>query len=412
MPRHLISDDQLRECYAARIKNGPAFDSLDESQISEFRLFVESRGILWNPKWGLTGRISAYDALRNLTLAEEADTEEKEETDEKDETPEEDDDEKSDESGDEAEEDDSGDEEPKEKGSREAPKAAPRKPDREAGIKSQLADLQRQYRSNPEATLAQAKRLLTPTARETIISYAKRKGAPLAPEEVDDLVSETFDTWMNKVLPSMGGFDKPGHNFPAQINSVAKHAVMHSVRNATIRNRIAPTTHLEEPTSSPTEHEGEAQTVADKVAAQRGSSWGGEPGGREWEDPSSEFDRAERGRHGHQLLQKIQAHLEGKPGMEKEAELFKAMMASGSGDSKELANELRWPWQEVQSVKHRLSKYAVNSDDPVMRQAASYLKESVQLFEQYPWLQAIFPGLYIAPTNSDKLVEQFRRFSF
>jgi hypothetical protein len=70
MPRHLISDAQLQEVYERRLPAGPAFASLDEGQKAEFRLFVETRGVLWNPKWGMVGRLNAYGAFREFTLEE------------------------------------------------------------------------------------------------------------------------------------------------------------------------------------------------------------------------------------------------------------------------------------------------------------------------------------------------------
>jgi hypothetical protein len=67
---HLVLDADLKALYESRLPNGPAFATLDESQRAEFRLFVETKGVLFNPRWGLTGRLNAYDALRTFTLAE------------------------------------------------------------------------------------------------------------------------------------------------------------------------------------------------------------------------------------------------------------------------------------------------------------------------------------------------------
>jgi hypothetical protein len=68
--RHLILDADLSDFYERRLPNGPLFSTLTESQEAEFRLFVETRGVLWNPRWGLTGRLNAYGAFREFTIDE------------------------------------------------------------------------------------------------------------------------------------------------------------------------------------------------------------------------------------------------------------------------------------------------------------------------------------------------------
>jgi hypothetical protein len=67
---HLILDADLKALYESRLPNGPAFGTLTESQKAEFRLFVETKGVVWNPRWGMVGRMNAYGAFREFTLEE------------------------------------------------------------------------------------------------------------------------------------------------------------------------------------------------------------------------------------------------------------------------------------------------------------------------------------------------------
>src|SRR5258705_13948870 len=57
------------EAYAKHFPDKPPYAKLSEREKRLNRFYFESRGVIFNPRFGVTGRIGGYAALRDFTLA-------------------------------------------------------------------------------------------------------------------------------------------------------------------------------------------------------------------------------------------------------------------------------------------------------------------------------------------------------
>src|ERR1700745_3434672 len=63
-----LREQVFAEAYAKHFPDKPPYAKLSEREKRNARFYFESRGVVFNPRFGVTGRIGGYAALRDFTL--------------------------------------------------------------------------------------------------------------------------------------------------------------------------------------------------------------------------------------------------------------------------------------------------------------------------------------------------------
>ena len=410
----MLREAVLAEAYARKYPAGPPFFTLSPKKKAEIRGYFESRGVIFNPRFGVTGRIGGYAALRDFTLAvNEADRAEQiaKRAEEQEEA--------------EAEAT-AAEEEELARAASPATAAAPRQdPAREMETKRQLAALQKSWPSaqedTPEANttrndlLDQAITLLEPYAR---MAAKQHLGIHFNEEDAEEIAHDALVSWKTKVLKRIhqvqrGETNSKGDLLPDAF--VGEKAGTHTKRNLIadigtfifnkMQSRRKTTGHRAvlapmDPIAS--EHEGERGEDEPPLGHQVTSG----------EDPTTKITGAETTQDVFRDFKTLSRDLRRAASTEA-ADLLDAILTTNSFDDKELALELGWTKKKVRNVRTVLTSYVKHraKDIPSLRRLTRVFGEAAErLCEKYAVLNLLLRGNFLASRQGPSLTRIYEKF--
>lgn len=206
----MLREAVLATAYARKYPDGPPFHTLSPRRKAEIRGYFESRGVIFNPHFGVTGRINGYAALRDFTVEEDRAEEIAKRAGEQEE---------------EEAEAAAAEEEELSRAAGTSPQVTLRKdPERETNAKQELAGLQREWPptgdKSPEAE--EARNDLLDRAMVILEPYAKMAakqhlGPHFSEEDAEEIAHDALVDWKVKVLDRVNDMRKGKANSKGQL---------------------------------------------------------------------------------------------------------------------------------------------------------------------------------------------------
>jgi hypothetical protein len=401
----MLREVVLAEAYAKHFPGKPPYDTLSPKEQWEIRGYFESRGVLFNPRFGVTGRIGGYSALRDFTLAvNEAD--------------------RAEEIAKRAGEEEEAEAEAKAAEDEELARATtprvttPRKdPERETDAKTKLAELQRDWpRTEDKSAQADATRnRLLDSAMVILEPYAKMSAKQhlsihFNEEDAEEIAHDALVDWKVKVLQRVEDMRKGKANSKGQLypdKFVGKKLGTGTARNLIadvgtfvynkMQSRRKTTGHRAvlapmDPLAS--EHEGERGEDEPPIGHQVTSG----------ENPTTEITGAEREQDIYRDFKTLSRDLRRQASTDA-ADLLDAILKTNSFDDRELAVELSWPRKKLRQVRTVLSSYVKHRAKtiPSLRRLTRLFGEAAErLCEKYAVLNLLLRGSNFLPSRSSK----------
>jgi hypothetical protein len=419
----MLREAVLAEAYARKYPDAPPFHTLSPKRKWEIRGYFESRGVIFNPHWGVTGRINGYAALRNFSLASEPPAElelgEAERAD------------RAEIIAKRAEEQEEAEAEAQSAEEEELTRAAAPKtpeprvdPAREQETKLNLAKLQKQWPptkdQSPQAEAA--RHSILDQAIELLEPYAKmaakgHMGLHFNEYDAEEYAHDALVAWKNKVLNRVEAIRRGETNSKGEIQQDAFVGnKLHSKRNliadvgkfvfnvmrtggkkAANRNRLAPMDML------PSEHQGERgveEPPPDKLTT--------------GEDPSSEIVGLEKEVDIIGTFRTLSRDLR-RVGNKDAADLIDTNLKIHSNDDRELAAALSWPRSKLRKVRTDLKSYldVRAKTHPELARIRRMIGEAAeQLCEKYPILNLLLEGHFLPTRKSKSMASIYERFAY
>jgi hypothetical protein len=408
----LLQEAVLAEAYARRFPDKPPYGTLSEEEKREIRGYFESRGVIFNPRFGVTGRIGGYAALRDFTLAvNEADRAEmiakRAEEQEEEETA-------------------AATAEEEELHRAASPRAEIRQdPAQEVAAKRDLAELQKDWPpaedERPQANTARND--ILDKAIEILEPYAKmaakqHMGLHFNEYDAEEFAHDALVAWKNKVLKRVTAIRKgetnskgdllpdafvgeklgshTKRNLIADVGKFVFHVMQSRGKTAANRNRLAPM----DPLAS--EHEGERgedEPPIGQIAATK-------------ETPASEITGREQSQDIVGMFKTISRDLR-RAASEDAADLLDAILRTNSFDDRELATELNWTRKKLRNVRTVLGSYIKHraKSIPALRRLTRIVGEAAErLCEKYAVLNLLLRGNFLPSRQGPSLSRIYEKF--
>ena len=401
----LLQEAVLAEAYARRFPGKPPYSTLSAEERWEIRGYFESRGVIFNPRFGVTGRIGGYSALRDFTLASELGEDRAEEIAKRAEQAEE-------------EEIATATAEEEELHRATTPRAEIRQdPAQEIAAKRDLAELQKQWPPSederPEANTA--RNHILDKAIEILEPYAKmaakqHMGLHFNEYDAEEFAHDALVAWKNKVLkrvqtirngetnskgdvlPDAFVGEKLGTHTKRNLIADVGHFVLNVMKSrgktAANRAKLAPM----DPLAS--EHEGERGEDEPPIGHQVTSG----------EDPTTEITGKEQTHDVFRDFKTLSRDLRRSASTEA-ADLLDAILSTNSFDERELATELGWTRKKLRNVRTVLGSYVKHRarDIPSLRRLTRIFGEAAErLCEKYAVLNLLLRGSNFIPSRTSK----------
>lgn len=379
---------------------------------TEVAQLFESRGVLFNPRYNLTGRTSAYGALRDFMETDEEDDEElaRSQADEL-----------------------------------QTPAPVPKK-DHEAGLKAKIKVLQAEWDQVTQSMSLGSSHQSAPVDSEdsrgekmTIYGsctcpkctklrdildrlmvdllpwgqYVARRYLPshiTNEDDVRDVVQKALSVWVDHIFKSRSEIEAGGpgpdlftgayptggpRNILADLTKYISQ-VAGSFRNTKIRqNKIAPM----DPLADENRGEGDEEQNPGMEVTSDG-------------DPSSDLEQREQTDAYMNYFQTIVKDLRRSPSYQREADLLDAMLSMSTDNPKELMQELGWSSAQLRKTRAILGDYVKRriKENPALNTLSHLMGESARrLCLQHPVFNLIFEGSFL-PEIRNSLAEIRERF--
>lgn len=383
----------------------------------------ETRGVIFNPRFGVTGRIGGYAALRDFTLApdelKEAEKDPEKKPDREEEII------RKAEAEEEAEaEKASAEEEELHKAANPPPKAKA-DPARDLAAKQALADLQKRWPQasdvRPEAEMIRDE--ILNKAIEILEPYAKMAakqhlGLHLNEEDAEEYAHDALAAWKAKVLKRIdqvrnGATNSKGQLLPdafvgkklgtnternliADIGRFVVNVARSRGKTAAGRARLAPM----DPLAS--EHEGERGEDEPKVGHDVSTE----------ETPETAITGPEQQQEIFGIFKSLSRDLRRSASTEA-ADMLDAILKTNTTDDRELAKELGWPRRKIRDVRTVLTSYVKHraKTNPNLRRYTRIFGEAAErLCEKYAVLNLLLEGHFLPARASKSLTRIYEKF--
>jgi hypothetical protein len=411
-----LREQIFAEAYAKKFPDKPPYEKLSEREKREVRFYFENRGVIFNPRFGVTGRIGGYAALRDFTLASE-DLKEADRAEEIARRAEEEEEKQAEVASAEEEE--------------LARAASPRlelrqDPARETAAKRELAALQGRWpqaRDNSPVAdnlrneiLDKAIRILEPYAK---MDAKQHLGQYFTEEDGEEAAHDALAAWKAKVLKRVeqiraGATNTKGQLLPdafvgkklgtaternliADIGRFVFNVVQSRRKTTANRARLAPM----DPLAS--EHEGERGEDEPPIGHQVSTG----------ETPASEITGAEQSRDIFRMFKTLSRELRRRASTEA-ADLLDAILKTHSYEDQDLASELGWTRKKVRNTRIVLSSYIKHraKDIPELRRFLGIFGEAAErLCQQFPVLNLLLEGHFLPTRRSKSLASIYEKFA-
>jgi hypothetical protein len=388
----------IAEAYAKAFPKATPYEQLSPSGQREARGYFESRGVIFNPRFGVTGRIGGYAALRNFTLAADELKEAEGPEAETEEFP---------------------------SASNAPPPKSAEDPARDMAAKRDLAELQKHWPpvedERPNANtdrndiLDKAITILEPYAK---MAAKQHLGTHLSEEDAEEIAHDALAAWKAKVLRRVqqirnGETNTKGERLPDAF--VGEKLGTHTKRNliadigrfvfnvgrtrektAAGRATIAPM----EPLAS--EHEGERGEDEPPIGAVAKTEV----------TPETEITGPEQTQDINRMFRTLSRDLRRSASTDA-ADLLDAILSTNSISDRELARELGWPRRKIRDVRTVLSTYVKHraKTNPELRRYTRVFGEAAErLCEKYAVLNLLLSSNFLPTQASKSLSRIYEKF--